>query len=190
MRDWSCSHSWYDASCSVTQLGPVRYNSLCWQYINQYWTWFINIWVHYAWVLQTCFISQSACVCLCLCLCVCACVWLNSSVLFTWEINSRPYDGHYPPTDTWANTRILYEHKPVGRTCTWTNTGSICLLAREDKHAWRARARCTYLHTLIENRADLFSHVSSKHYIYAYFLTWATQTRQGMHMQFKFYCIN
>lgn len=35
----------------------------------------------------------------------------------------------------------------------------------QHKHAWRACARSTYLHTLIENQADLFSHVSSKHHI-------------------------
>lgn len=76
---------------------------------TKYWTWFINAQVHYAWVLQTCFISHSVCVCLCLRVCVC--VWLNSSVLFTWEIS----------LDRMMAIILLQTHEQIPGYCTYTS---------------------------------------------------------------------
>lgn len=94
-------------------------------------------------------------------------VWLNSSVLFTWEINLRPYDGHYPPTDTWANTPILYEHEPAGAHAR-RQTQEHMFASMQYKHTQGACARSTYLHTLIENR-QTYSPTCHLNTVHAYF---------------------
>lgn len=102
-------------------------------------------------------------------------VWLNSSVLFTWEINLRPYDGHYPPTDTWANTPILYEHEPAGAHAR-RQTREHMFASMQYKHTQGACARSTYLHTLIENR-QTYSPTCHLNTVHAYFfLAWIVQS--------------
>lgn len=97
-------------------------------------------------------------------------VWLNSSALFTWEINLRPRDGYYPPTDTWTNTQILYVHRPAGAHA-HRQTQEHMFAGMEHKHAQYACARSSYLHTLIENW-QTYSPTCHINTIYAYFLAW------------------
>lgn len=75
-------------------------------------------------------------------------VWLNSKVLFTWEINLRPNEGYYPPT---LEQTLTYRHAYAsGRTCTWTNTNrSIMFAGMENKQNEYACAWNTCLHILI-----------------------------------------
>lgn len=106
-------------------------------------------------------------------------VWLNSSVLFTWEINLRPYDGYYPPTDTWANTQILYGHKPAGARAR-RQIQEHMFAGMQYKHTQCACARSTYLHTLIENR-QTYSPTCHINTIYAYFLAWNVRPHTWMY---------
>lgn len=95
-------------------------------------------------------------------------MWLNSSVLFTWEINLRPCDGYYSPTDTWANTQILYMHRPAG-VRGHTQIQEHMFAGMECKHTQYTCAQSTYLHILIENWQK-YSPTCHTNTIYAYFV--------------------
>ena len=95
-------------------------------------------------------------------------VWLSSSVLFTWEINLRPCDGYYPPTDTWTNMHILHMHRAAGCACTQTNTEAyVC------RHGAQTHTVCLCTHYIFAHSywepTVIFTHMSYKHY-YAYAL--------------------
>lgn len=81
-------------------------------------------------------------------LCCLVFVWLNSSILFTWEINLRPCDGYYPPADTWTNTHTRCGAQTGGRACTQTQRWAyVCWQWSTNTHSMLAHGAhiCTFL---------------------------------------------
>lgn len=76
-------------------------------------------------------------------------LWLNSSVLFTWEINLRLCDDIDLPTDAWTNTETVCAQ--IRRWHTHRQIWKHVFASLEHKHTQYACAQSTYLHTLIEN---------------------------------------